>query len=229
MPKMVVFPPMPMPRMRIATAVEPGLRLTDLGAYRLRGAGREPERLYQAEYPGMPQQELPKPRAQAASGHNLPLPLTRFFGRDEELADLNGLLLDDEVRLVTLTGPGGSGKTRLALEAARELAEAASIPVWFVELQDLLDAQFQLAQRVGRLRDSLWPLPSTVPYSGPRASMLDALSGGSPGPWPLRATKSPAGVWSWGHDSARISGRIRVPGGLRVPAESDQHHRRQGL
>ena len=54
----------------------------------------------------------------------LPAPVTRFFGREAELEQVGDLLLDPETRLVTLTGPGGSGKTRLAIEAARRAADA---------------------------------------------------------------------------------------------------------
>lgn len=63
---------------------------------------------------------LPVARRSAAEGrpNNLPLQLTSFVGRDKEVAEVKGLL--DETRLVTLRGPGGCGKTRLALEVASE-------------------------------------------------------------------------------------------------------------
>jgi predicted ATPase/DNA-binding SARP family transcriptional activator len=71
-------------------------------------------------------------------GH-LPLQLTRFFGRETELSRLAELLSAAETRLVTLTGPGGSGKTRLALEVAGRLAEAWHGAVWFASLVDVAD------------------------------------------------------------------------------------------
>jgi predicted ATPase/DNA-binding SARP family transcriptional activator len=69
----------------------------------------------------------------------LPLPFTRFFGRESELAALCDLLLSSETRLVTLTGPGGSGKTRLAVQVARKVLEARPDAVWWASLVDLAD------------------------------------------------------------------------------------------
>jgi DNA-binding SARP family transcriptional activator len=98
-------------------SLEPGDRLTDLGVYRLRDV-TAPERLFQVEYPEMARREFPPLKAEAGHAHHLPLSLTRFFGREKEVALLGKLLLSQEWRLVTLMGPGGSGKTRLALESA---------------------------------------------------------------------------------------------------------------
>jgi predicted ATPase len=72
-----------------------------------------------------------KPRSQ------LPVPATPFFGRESELAELTELLTRDDTRLVTLTGPGGTGKTRLALQAASELADGFADVVFFVSLAPL--------------------------------------------------------------------------------------------
>jgi predicted ATPase/DNA-binding CsgD family transcriptional regulator len=69
--------------------------------------------------------------------HNLPLELSSFVGREKELAEVRRLLKDN--RLLTLTGSGGCGKTRLALAAARDLAEAFEDGVWLVELASLAD------------------------------------------------------------------------------------------
>ena len=69
---------------------------------------------------------------------NLPAQLTSFVGRDEELNRVAKLL--DEARLVTLTGPGGTGKTRLAVEAAARLADQAPDGMWFVPLAPVRDA-----------------------------------------------------------------------------------------
>jgi non-specific serine/threonine protein kinase len=70
--------------------------------------------------------------------HNLPAPLTSFVGRDHALADLRRTL--PTTRLLTLTGAGGSGKTRLALELARSVLPSHASGVWFVELAALTDA-----------------------------------------------------------------------------------------
>ncbi len=72
--------------------------------------------------------------------HNLLAPFTRLIGREKEVAQLRQLLEQDDVRLVTLAGPGGSGKTRLALQVANELANAFTHGVWFVSLTSVRDA-----------------------------------------------------------------------------------------
>jgi len=88
---------------------------------------------------------------------NLPLTLTRFFGRDAEMQRLCEYLRDDGTRLVTLTGPGGSGKTRLSIETGRALAEHFPGGVWFVPLADLNDPALwfdTIADSLGLNRDS---------------------------------------------------------------------------
>jgi predicted ATPase/DNA-binding SARP family transcriptional activator len=137
----------------------PGVRLIDWGPFRLR-TGSPPERLYQVETPDLPAARAFRPKAARAYEGRLPLPLTRFFGREEEIARLSERLLPERAdrgwgaggegstaeyltpgarapRLVTLTGPGGSGKTRLALETAARLRERWQGAVWFVPLVDL--------------------------------------------------------------------------------------------
>ncbi len=71
---------------------------------------------------------------------NFPLQWTRFFGREAEIAEIVRRLADPQTRLVTLSGPGGSGKTRLAAEAARQAAPHFSRPVCFAALADVSDA-----------------------------------------------------------------------------------------
>jgi predicted ATPase/DNA-binding SARP family transcriptional activator/Tfp pilus assembly protein PilF len=119
--------------------IEPGIRLVDLGVYRLPDLAT-PERLFQVEYPGMAPSQFPPLRAQAEHAGHLPPQLTRFFGREEGIARLRTLLQAGDPRLVTLTGPGGSGKTRLALEVAGRLIDAWRGAVWFVPLADLREA-----------------------------------------------------------------------------------------
>jgi non-specific serine/threonine protein kinase len=71
--------------------------------------------------------------------HNLPVQLTPLLGREREVAAVTALLRHDTARLVTLTGPGGVGKTRLGLEVAAELVDACGDGVWFVRLSRLAD------------------------------------------------------------------------------------------
>jgi predicted ATPase/class 3 adenylate cyclase len=106
-------------------------RLRDLGLHRLKDL-TAPERLYQLgddEFPPL----------KSVDRTNLPVQPTPFVGRDRELAEVVGLL--DLHRIVTLTGPGGSGKTRLALQVAAESVEQYGDGVWFVSLAAVRDPQ----------------------------------------------------------------------------------------
>ena len=71
--------------------------------------------------------------------HNLPALLTSFLGREQELTVLEGLV--GEVRMVTLTGPGGAGKTRLALEFATSAVERFGDGVWLADLAGIAEAE----------------------------------------------------------------------------------------
>lgn len=94
-----------------------GVGLTDLGLHRLRGFD-DRTRLYQIVAPGLPQ-DFPRPKTVDDRCHNLPEPLTRFVGRARDRAELAALVRRH--RLVTVWGTGGVGKTRLAVEVARDL------------------------------------------------------------------------------------------------------------
>jgi predicted ATPase/DNA-binding CsgD family transcriptional regulator len=109
--------------------------LTDLGWHRLPDLG-PPERLWQLRHPDL-RPDVRPPASLDPSRHNLPVQLTSFVGRRGELAEVTGLLRDE--RLVTLTGSGGCGKTRLALHAAAGRAGAQPGGVWLVELAPLAD------------------------------------------------------------------------------------------
>jgi predicted ATPase/DNA-binding CsgD family transcriptional regulator len=81
-----------------------------------------------------------EPALESGNAVALPLPLTRLVGRDHEIASARARLAEDGVRLLTLLGPGGSGKTRLAGEVARRIADEDGIPVAFVDLSTVRDA-----------------------------------------------------------------------------------------
>src|SRR5215217_2461935 len=95
-----------------------GGSLRALGSHSLRDL-LEPEEIFQVLAPGLPEQ-FPPLRTLPSHPTNLTAPPTALIGRDEELATLGRLLGPESSRLVTLTGPGGTGKTRLALEVAAE-------------------------------------------------------------------------------------------------------------
>jgi predicted ATPase/class 3 adenylate cyclase len=118
-------------------ALPPGTSLRDLGEHPLRDLYR-PERVFQLLHPGLPA-DFPPVRTLATRPNNLPLQPTPFLGREDQVARVVELLGRDEVRLLTITGPGGVGKTRVALQAAADLLEAFPDGVWFVDLSVLDD------------------------------------------------------------------------------------------
>jgi len=136
--------------------LEIGLRLQDLGVYRLRDV-EQPERLFQIEYPEMARREFPPLVAERAHAGSLPLQFTRFFGREKEITQVGEQLQDTQTRLVTLTGPGGTGKTRLAIEAAGRLIEPRNGAIWFAPLADLSDPALIAGAIVDALGVSRFP------------------------------------------------------------------------
>ncbi len=118
-----------------AASLPPEATLIDLGEHRLRDLER-PENVYQLSAPGL-QRDFPPLRSLRVLRNNLPQQLTSFVGRERELADVIELL--GEARAVTLVGPGGIGKTRIALQAGAEGVERWPDGVWFVELGPIAD------------------------------------------------------------------------------------------
>lgn len=112
----------------------------DLGEHRLKDLDR-PRHIFQLVISNLlangVRNEFPPLRTLDALPHNLPIQLTSFIGREYELAEIKQLLTT--TRLLTLTGTGGAGKTRLALQAAADLVESYADGVWFVELAPLSD------------------------------------------------------------------------------------------
>jgi predicted ATPase/class 3 adenylate cyclase len=122
-----------------ANLVQDGLpepaRLQDLGEHRLRDLTR-PERIWQLIHPRL-DARFPPLRSLSTLPNNLPLPMTSFIGRDRELAETRRLL--GTTRLVTFTGTGGAGKTRLATQLGAELLHDYANGVWFIDLAPLTD------------------------------------------------------------------------------------------
>ncbi len=130
----------------LRSACESGFDLQNLGVFRLHNMSVT-ETLFQVNDAHELPRSFPPPRAAAGYASLLPLPLTRFFGRSGERQRLQELLLLPSTRLVTLSGPGGIGKTRLAIEVARDLVERLAGAVWFVPLADLSEAS-QIADAI---------------------------------------------------------------------------------
>ena len=114
-----------------AAALVDSAALRDLGEHRLKDL-TAPERIFQLGGDDFPP-------LKTLYRTNLPIPATPFLGRERELAAVRDLLARGEARLLTLTGAGGSGKTRLALHAAGEAAERYPDGVWWVPLAPLAD------------------------------------------------------------------------------------------
>jgi predicted ATPase len=115
--------------------VPDGVTLRDLGEDRLRDIAHT-EQLFDLVIDGLPS-EFPRVRSLDVRPNDLPLQLTSFVGRADEIAQAVQLLTDH--RLVTLTGPGGSGKTRLALQIANDVLPRFENGVFFVDLAPLSD------------------------------------------------------------------------------------------
>ncbi len=131
--------------------------MRSLGPHRLRDLDR-PEPLHQLVIEGLPSDFPPLAAADSTAG-NLPNRLTSFVGRDRELEMLERLL--DESALVTLTGPGGAGKTRLAIETARRRAASFADGAWLVRLEGIEDPELVLDAIAGTF--GLVESPQTTP------------------------------------------------------------------
>jgi len=141
--------------------------LKDLGVHRLKDLGR-PEHIFQLQAPGL-RADFPPLRSlgNLALPNNLPAQLSTFIGRAQELSEVRALM--DTSRMVTLTGAGGCGKTRLSLQVAAEMLDGCGDGVWLVELAAVADPQAVPAVISGTL--------GIVPQPGRPAleTLLDAL------------------------------------------------------
>jgi predicted ATPase/class 3 adenylate cyclase len=124
-----------------------GVSLRDLGEHRLKDLSR-PERISQLVIDGL-LAEFPPPRTLDATPNNLPTQLTSFIGRETEIATARGLL--EAARLLTFTGPGGTGKTRLSLALAADVADGFPDGVTFVPLEPITDPDLVASAIAGAL------------------------------------------------------------------------------
>jgi len=145
-------------RSLVEASLPEGLSLRDLGLHRLKDLAR-PERLFQLVIKGAPD-TFPALRTLDSTPNNLPTQLTSFIGREDQVAEARQLL--ERTRLLTLTGPGGIGKTRLSLQIAAELVQRFPDGVYFVALSAVRDPELipsVIAQAIG------------IPISGNRLPM----------------------------------------------------------
>jgi predicted ATPase/class 3 adenylate cyclase/DNA-binding CsgD family transcriptional regulator len=122
----------------VADALPADVWLTDLGTHELRGVAR-PERVVQLCHPDLVNDFPPLRASKAVVAHHLPIQLTTFIGREAELTQVRELLAEN--RLVTLTGAGGVGKTRLAIQIAEQIAGEFADGIWYVELAPITDPE----------------------------------------------------------------------------------------
>ena len=140
-----------------------GARLRDLGRHRLKDLGR-PEEVFQLLHPDLPA-DFPPLRSldNPALPNNLPQQVTSFVGRETQVAEVNAWL--GKTRLLTLTGAGGAGKTRLALQVAADLLDGEGDGVWLVELAPLSDPALvpqAVADVLGIKEQAEQPIPRTL-------------------------------------------------------------------
>ncbi|MGQ0466651.1 MAG: LuxR C-terminal-related transcriptional regulator, partial [Sporichthyaceae bacterium] len=146
--------------------------LLDLGSHRLKDLGR-PEQIFEVTHPLLPG-GFPALRSLDVVPNNLPAQLTSFVGRGRELAEIRRLL--DVHRLVTLTGSGGCGKTRLAAALAADLAGEYADGAWWIELAPLADGTRVAGDVLTALRvqdaHGRPPLQQLVAHLSPRSLLL---------------------------------------------------------
>jgi predicted ATPase/class 3 adenylate cyclase len=194
----------------VAADLPPEVTVTDLGEHWLKDLA-QPEHLYQLSTDGLPQ-AFPPLKSLVTLPNNLPRHLSSFVGRRTDVADVRQLTT--EAPLVTLTGPGGVGKTRLCIQVAAEMLDTFADGVWLVELETLTDERLvaqQIAVSLGiaeasdadaqesvlahlRTRQALLILDNCEHVIGAVARLANALLRGCPGLRMLATSRESLGV-----------------------------------
>jgi predicted ATPase/class 3 adenylate cyclase/DNA-binding CsgD family transcriptional regulator len=220
----------------LADRLPGGIGLLDLGRHQLKDLGRA-ERVFQVTGPGLaegfgPLRSLDDP----ALRHNLPSQATSFVGRAAELAELRSLVSGGS-RLVTITGPGGIGKSRLALQVAAEALDGAGDGVWLVELAPVAEPELvtrtvaavlsardepgrpmldTLTDAIGD-RHLLVILDNAEHVLGAAAKLADAMMRSCPRAFLLVTSREPLGIS--GEHVFRVPPLTVPPPGLAAPGE----------
>ncbi len=149
-----------------------GADLRDLDLHRLKDLQR-PEHVYQLLHPALPA-DFPKLKSLDPLTNNLPIQATSFVGREKEIKEVKALLA--KTRLLTLTGSGGAGKTRLSLQVAADLVEGEGDGVWLAEFAPLSDPGLvpqTVAQALGVREEPGRPITQTlVDFLKPKSLLL---------------------------------------------------------
>ncbi len=188
-----------------------GVWLTDLGTHALRDLPR-PERVIQLSHPDLVNDFPPLRVSKAVISQRLPAQLTSFVGRQAELSQVHELMTQN--RLLTLTGAGGAGKTRLAIQTAGQLSGEFGDGVWYVDLAPITDPElvpltvaraFGLPDQPGRStmdtltrfiadRQMLMVLDNCEHLLDASAALVNALLGAAAGLTLLATSREPIGV-----------------------------------
>jgi predicted ATPase/class 3 adenylate cyclase len=148
-----------------------GVTLREMGEHRLKDLSR-PERIWDLVIEGLPSDFAPL-RTLNAIPNNLPMQMTSFLGRQREIAEGRQLLLDG--RLLTLTGPGGTGKTRLSLQIAADATDRFPDGIYFVPLGTISQSELVLptiAQAMGLVDPGTHALDRLVEHIGEKCVLL---------------------------------------------------------
>ena|GEM_PF-3172213 len=159
----------------IGDRADPKIAIEDLGELRLKDMNTA-KRLYQAQHPSVEMRPFPPLRTLEGQPNNLPIQRTSFVGRAKEIEQVAAYLAQGEKPVLTLTGPGGIGKTRLSLQAAAAKAELFPDGVWYVRLveaRDVAGAVLEIALALNiPLRPNESPLAQVRAWLADRRCLL---------------------------------------------------------
>ena len=209
-----------------------GAELRDLGEHRLKDLIRT-ERIFQLVAPNLPR-DFPPLKTLDNRPNNLPLQPNPLIGREREVEAVRQLLLQPEVRLVTLTGPGGTGKTRLALQVAADVLDDFADGAWFINLAPLTDPALvvpTIAQALGVQEVGGQPIAATLGHYLhdkrlllvldnfeqvlPAAEHLPALLDGAPGVKVLATSRMALRLYN---EHEHLVPPLQVPDPRRLPS-----------